>query len=251
MRNQLVANDGNPRYSDPNDKRVIFASPLVDIATNMDLVRETAQACAMILHLTNWHIRLLSKSNLLPKVVEVMRGTCGISDDAIRERMIFGVSTGTLRNDVAKAIEVSTPLVSKRIESIHRLQDAGYRTYGMACPSLPQSSYSEFSHRMFVALRAERMEGVWAEVINSRGESFINTHKSLLGAGLGRDATALASVSNDLAQWEVYARDTFIAHAAVFGDKLHFLHYPSPGTLDFWGAQTPKGAVLLGPNGSL
>lgn len=52
------------------DRRVIYASPLVDVAGNLELVRETVEICRVILELTNWQIRLLSKSNLLPKIAE-------------------------------------------------------------------------------------------------------------------------------------------------------------------------------------
>src|SRR5436190_17847327 len=52
----------------------------------MDLVRETIEACKLILELTHWQIRLLSKSNLLPIIARELP----------RDRIIYGVSTGTL-----------------------------------------------------------------------------------------------------------------------------------------------------------
>lgn len=70
MRNQLVGKNGPRFMGDDQDKRVIYASPLVDVASNMELVRETIEACRMILNLTRWHIRLLSKSTFLPRIAE-------------------------------------------------------------------------------------------------------------------------------------------------------------------------------------
>jgi hypothetical protein len=92
VRRQLTDAKGKPRFNDPNDRRVIYASPLVDVAGNMELVRETVEICKVILNLTHWQIRLLSKSNLLPKIAQAIqewnRHHCA--------RLIFGVSTGTL-----------------------------------------------------------------------------------------------------------------------------------------------------------
>src|SRR5262249_14241751 len=104
MHQQLLTR-GKPRFrADLNDQRVIYSSPLVDVAANMDLVRETVLACCNILELTNWHIRLLSKSNLLPKIAKELmeracdgrHGTEAFTRADVKARMIFGVSTGTL-----------------------------------------------------------------------------------------------------------------------------------------------------------
>ena len=70
LESQLTRRDGSLRYSDPDDHRVIYSSTLVDVAANMELLRETAEACKLILEKTGWHIRLLSKSNLLAKLVD-------------------------------------------------------------------------------------------------------------------------------------------------------------------------------------
>src|SRR5581483_9220845 len=86
MRRQLIDARGEPRFYDFTDTRVIYASPLVDVAGNMELVRETVELCEVILKLTCWQIRLLSKSNLLPKVAQ---GLDHIPD--AKRRVIYGV----------------------------------------------------------------------------------------------------------------------------------------------------------------
>lgn len=234
-----------------NQTLVIYSSPAVDVAGNMELVRETIEACSVILRETKWHIRLLSKSNLLPKVAE---GLCIMHPEkCIKERMIFGVSTGTLNETEAHAIEEGTPLVRARIKSLHWLQDNGYRTFGMICPSLPQRDYTKFATDMANAIRAERCEHVWAEVINARGESFTRTHTRLLQARLHDQALAFLQVSQDKDMWEDYARHTFLAHAYVYAGqqgpdrnpKLRFLQYPQSGTDAWWRGQQINGAILL------
>jgi DNA repair photolyase len=257
-RQQLLDGRGRRRFPDAADRRVIYSSPLVDVAGNMELVRETIEVCKVILELTNWQIRLLSKSNLLPKVAQGLEDwkregdllSCKADkEDTARARMIYGVSTGTLDDDLAQAFEEGAPLVRKRIESLHWLQDNGFRTFGMICPSLPQGlgmCYALFAQEMAAAIRAERCEHVWAEVINLRGESFTRTMAGLVDGGFTMQAELLQAVSSDKDAWELYARNTFEAHARFLPKgKLRFLQYVTPATAAWWSSQAKRGAVVL------
>jgi DNA repair photolyase len=259
IRKELTDRHGRPKFNDPNDRRVIYASPLVDVAANMELVKETVEICKVILELTNWHIRLLTKSNLLPKVAEALNSNPRFMDsmatgvNRARQRVIFGVSTGTLDDKLAAAFEQGTALVSKRIQSLHWLQDNGFRTFGMICPSLPQEDYFEFSREMFESLRADKLESVWSEVINARGESFGRTFDAIQGAGFHKEARMFEDVSTDKVKWEQYARDTFNAHAKVYAGwkspdgspRLRHLQYVTKETRDWWQARKEEGAILL------
>lgn len=233
------------RNGSPGDEKVIYSSPLVDVAANMELVGETVAACLVILQETPWHIRLLSKSNLLPKVAE---GLCkNHAPDEVRHRLTFGVSTGTLDDKLARCFEQGTPLVSKRIQSLHRLQDEGFRTYGMICPSLPQRDYAAFAQDIGLALRPHLLEHVWAEVINLRGDSFTRTIRALLDGGFEWEANQLAIVSNNKEEWEQYSRDTFLAHEPLYAPgQLRFLQYVGKANRDWWMPHQARGAVLLG-----
>ncbi len=228
------------KYKAEGDNRVAFCSPLVDPAANMELLTETEEMCRVMLRKTNWQIRILSKSHLLPVLARRLA--------EYRGRMIYGVSTGTLNDDLAASFERGCPLVSRRIKSLHILQDEGFRTYGMICPSLPQGSrkdYMLFSREMMAAIRADKCEHVWAEVINLRGESFIRTIASLADFPVERQR--LQAVADQADGWENYAQDTFSAHMKFAPNgKLRFLQYPRPQTLEWWKNAVEHGAVLLG-----
>jgi len=139
IREQLTVR--KPARVDLQKRSVIFNSHLVDPAPNVQMAKQTAEACRIILELTNWDMRLLFKTNLLPKVAEQI-------PEEFKHRLIYGVSTGTLDDNLAKALQKRTPLVSKRLESLHQLQDMGLRTYRMICPSLPQDDYDGFAKDM-------------------------------------------------------------------------------------------------------
>lgn len=233
---------GKPKFTDPTDKRVVYSSPLVDVAATVELAKETIELCKIILSNTSWEIRLLSKSNLLPFIAKAL--------PEYKERLIFGVSTGTPSDALAKAFEQGTALVSKRIQSLHWLQDNGFRTFGMICPSLPyatDSEYDDFSLEVVEKLRIDKCEHVWAEVINVRGESMELTCKALTSAGFSTEAKLLRQVSTSPTDWEEYARKTFLAHAKnIPASKLRFLQYVNNANVAWWLEKEPLGAVLLG-----
>jgi len=239
---QLVRKDGSRRYPDPDDHRVVYSSTLVDVAGNLALLRETAEACNLILEHTDWHIRLLSKSSLLSKLVELV-------PEKHHQRLIFGFSTGTFDDRVCRAIEKETAGVAQRLKALHWLQDRGFRTFGMICPSLPQDDYAGFSRMACEAIRVDRCEHVWAEVINMRGDSLSATCDALRENGLTREEELLRSVHGPGAKgsWEGYARKTFLAHAGnVPAEKLRFLQYITAESADWWAPMRHRGAVLLG-----
>ena len=235
-------------------KLVIYSSPLVDCAANMELVRETVEACKIIVDMTNWDIRLLSKSNLLPKVALGLAETDpGNMQTGYPSRVIYGVSTGTLDDKLAAAFEVGCAKVSKRIESLHWLQDNGFRTYGMICPSLPQKDIHKWAWEMAQAIRVDKCEHVWAEVMNVRGTNIAATTACLRAAGYEWEAHALEAAAQDKDVWEQYARDTFMAHIGTdcYGvnqgqpPKLRYLQYVNKTTAQWWSFYTDCGAVLL------
>lgn len=238
---------------DPWDRRVVYGSTLVDVAANMALLKETAELVTWILDKTHWQVRLLSKSNLLHKLVKdglVPNRRKDGNERSHHQRIIFGFSTGTFDDRLAAAFESGTALVSKRLEALHWLQNEGYRTFGMVCPSLPQADYAAFAQEAVRRLRPDKMEHVWAEVINVRGKSFERTRDALLKAGFEEQAERLAAVSDGKGAkqaWEAYARATFEAHRnAMPAGKLRFLQYVDPANLNWWSNQRAGGAVLLG-----
>lgn len=227
-------------------KEVLFTATLADPAANMKIVRMTAAGITRIFQETNWDVRILSKSNLLPKLVELV-------PKEFKARMILGVSTGTLDDKLALAIEAGAPLVSKRRDALLWLQDNGYRTFGMICPSLPleggQEAYDEASRAMCEAIRVDRCEHVWAEPLNRRGANLAATIEALRAAGFNNEADTVKRTfaAGQKAVWDDYAQKTFEAHAKnIPPEKLRFLHYPTKDSLVWWEGKVNKGAVLLG-----
>jgi hypothetical protein len=176
---------------------------------------------------------------LLLKIAERLSG--------FKARMIYGLSTGTLDTVLAKKFEKGTALVSKRLQALRRLQDEGYRTFGMICPILPQVDYGAFASELAQRIQIDKCEHVWGEVLSSRGDSMQATIEALRGAGRTTVAHRLEVVAKSKAACEEYARNTFLALGKVVpAEKLRFLQYVSIDNRDWWNQHEREGAVLLG-----
>ena len=226
LRRELIGRNGLPKFGDPEDRRVIFASPLVDVAANLPAAQATVAACRIILANTHWQIRLLSKSALLRTVAE------GLVE--YKDRVIYGVSTGTFNDQLARSFELRASGPSARLRTLHWLQDNGYRTFAMICPILPQADYLDFAAEAVRKVRVDRCENVRAEILNVRGRSLGDTCAGLRAGGFEAEALRLERVSGpqNKSAWESYARATFEALSAVVpSEKLRFLQYVQPGQL--------------------
>ena len=155
--------------------KVIFGSPLVDIAVTRELAMETVDLCELILRLTDFDIRLLSKSPLLESVIarELERRLTDPEHGA-RKRVIFGLSIGTFVHEEAGAIEPNVASPQKRVEALRTLQKDGFRTFGMLCPILPQAGaggFRKYAQEAAQFIQAGVCEAVWAEPVNFRVSS--------------------------------------------------------------------------------
>ena len=242
LRSELRKRSGELKFK--NATGVIYGSPLVDIAATKELTRETIEIVQVLLNDTGWDVRLLSKSPLITKIAE------SLSEEQ-KHRVIFGLSTGTLDDKLARAIEPTCPAASKRCESLRWLQDNGFRMFAMLCPILPQPM-DQFLEQVEQLVRPEKCEHVWAEVINVRGQSMQKTLAALQDAGLHQAAADLSAVSGEGSKpaWEQYARNTFLGLVSVIPKnaaepKLRFLQYVTKGTVGWWKQQSINGAVVL------
>jgi DNA repair photolyase len=223
------------------EELVAYTSPAVDVAAKMEMAEETIELCKEILQQTKWSIRILSKSNLILYIAAAIPVKW-------KHRIVLGLSTGTLDDRIAQAIEPDAPLPSKRIEALRQLQQDGYRTFAMLCPILPQDPVA-YVEQVAALINLEACEHVWSEVLNRRGKSMQRTQEALRGAGLIDCAERLERIfgGGSTPLWEAYARSMFAALTAVLpANKLRFLQYVTDDSLGYWLAQQNFGAILLG-----
>jgi DNA repair photolyase len=242
-------------------KQVLFASAFVDVAATKELALETVEICEVILRLTDFKIRLLSKSPLLYSIVALELAK---RHPEARARMILGLSVGTLDDAIARAIEPDAPSPAQRLAALRDLQDAGFRTFGMACPILPQADPMTYAKQVVTKIRAQRCEHIWAEPVNARSkrkkgrrqeDSFRDTLRALRravkeGHPDRKIADRFENVINDKVAWGQYCREMFEAFAKVAPPRtLRWMQYPTTDKdIEWWLGQRKLGALVLGPH---
>lgn len=238
LERELLYSDGTPRFT---NHQVVFTSTSIDPCANKEIMAMTLAACRLILIHTPWTIRVLTKS---AAVIVLARDLAEYKD-----RVIFGLSTGTLNDQVAQQVELRASPPSARIRALETLHREGFQTFGMICPVLPQADYAKFADEVAKRILPFVTESVWVEVINARGKSFDATIAALDDAGDTVTKAAMQLVHDDKAAWENYARATFTAFANVVpAGKYRFLQYVQKGQTTWWRNQVTRGAVLLGAN---
>ncbi len=85
-----------------------------------------------------------------------------------RDRVVVGLSIGSLDNEWTKAMEIDTSPPSARVRALHRLQDSGIATFAMLCPMFPEVLEGDHIERLVESMRASRVEHFWAEPFNDR-----------------------------------------------------------------------------------
>jgi DNA repair photolyase len=239
LRMQLTHRNGTPRFKD--DRGVVIISPIVDPLPNIELMEETFELIMLVLQLTGWDVRVLTKSLLIRKLAERI-------PEEYRLRIIYGLSIGILDDGVASLVERLTPPPSQRIKAYRELQQQGLRTYSMHCPILPQADYRAYAERLAASMNWQADELIWAEALNLRGDSIKNTITALAAGGFRAEADLLAGVSGSRVLWETqYNRPLFEALVSVCPPgKLRYLVYPAAEFRDFWLGCRGGGAVVLG-----
>lgn len=240
LRGQLTCGDGTSRFPDPNDRRVVIMSPIVDPLPTEDLLEEALEMIRLIHELTNWDVRVLTKSMLVTQLANRIPWEH-------RHRVVYGLSIGIVDDAMASRVERLTSLPSKRVEAYRRLQEQGLRTYSMHCPILPQASYTGYAGRLAETMNWHADEHVWAEPLNRRGDSNERTITALREAGFNIQAGLLAEATGSHTAWEFgYNRPLFEALAAVCPPgKLRYLVYAGDDDRDYWLSRRCSGAVVL------
>lgn len=242
---------------------VVFASAFVDVAATKELALETVCICELLLKLTDFHIRLLSKSPLL---YEIVARELAKRHPETKSRVIFGLSVGTIDDAIARVIEPDAPSPTRRLNALRALQDAGFRTFGMVCPILPQANPKDYAKQVMKKIRSTQCEHIWAEPVNARTkrqtgsrkeDSFRDTLRALRravkeGHPDHRVADRFERVISDKTAWGQYCREIFEAFVEVApAGKLRWMQYPTTDKdIKWWLGKRRLGALVLGPQAS-
>jgi DNA repair photolyase len=123
----------------------------------------TIHALRLLLEKTEFRIRILTKSGIVvtSQYINLLK--------AHRDRVVVGLSIGTLDNSWARAVEKRATNPTKRLDALASLQAEGIPTFGMLCPVFPDVLEEGRLDALVDAIRPDVCEHVWAEPYNDRG----------------------------------------------------------------------------------
>jgi DNA repair photolyase len=178
------------------------------------------QCLTMLLKRTDYRIRITTKNAAIGN----KRGIELLSQ--WRDRVVVGLSIGTIDDNWARAMEGGTSSPTKRIQAMRALQDAGIPTFGMLCPVFPGAVKDVDA--ILDGIRAERCERVWSEPYNDR-----SNWKNVKGCpDTESDLARMFGPDRKRDAWGDYAVDLYTrlrvrAVADGWSDKLAYMLYES------------------------
>lgn len=226
---------------EPGDRRTVIFCTTCDPCATEEHADITSSAIHLIMESSGLQVRVLSKSTLILEIAKTL--------DRYRERIIYGLSTGTIRPEISACIEGNASPVLDRLKTLEFMQGAGYRTFGMLCPILP--SEMPYLDQLVDAINVAKCEHVWAEALNVRGKSLVKTRDQLENCGLDDDAKSLDHVMGNKASWREYSKELFLKVREELqkrgaADKLRFLQYVTREPEEFVEFfESQKGALCL------
>lgn len=207
----------------------------------------TRRALEMILENTSFRIRVLTKNAIV--------GSTEWLDFFSKwgDRFVVGLSIGSSDNDWARRIEKGTSIPSARIKALHRLQQANIKTFGMACPILPDAYDAPNLENLIGSMNPNLLETIWAEPFNDR------SNWSIVRDGYGRNSSGYLWMTEiyengDRQTWSSYAcslyeRLILIGKAQGWDDKVKYLLYENDITESDAKKLAPfKHILFQGPN---
>jgi len=225
----------------PGDNRVVLFCTTCDPCATKEHADITESAIRLIMEYSGLHVRVLSKCTLIFGIAKEL--------DFYRHRIIYSLSTGTIRPEVSACIEENASPIEERIATLKLLQDKGFRTYGMLCPILP--SEMDSLDKLIDETRPQLSEHVWAEAINVRGKSLVKTRDQLIKCDLDESAKVLEQVMGNRKNWRNYSKELFLRIQANMKkrgvlEKLRFLQYVKGEPAEFRGFfESKDGAICL------
>lgn len=169
---------------------------------------------------TSFRLRLLTKSASVANAefLDLMQ--------AHPDRFVVGLSIGTLDDGWASRVEIGTSPPSARVRALHKLQDAGVKTFGMLCPVFPDVFFEAGGvGRLVNEIRPERCETVWSEPYNDRSNWRLVADGYEPGSRARERFGALFEGPSRQANWTSYAVELYERVHAALGSEAHKHRY--------------------------
>ncbi len=174
------------------------------------LVRRSLE---MILEESTLNVRILTRSPLAKLDFDLFK--------RFGNRLLFGMSLPTLRNDLAKIYEPKAPAPSQRLDTLQQAKDAGLNVYVAIAPTYPESDEADLAATLEAVGKLDPVT-IFHEPINIRAENVARIEEHAASLGLTLNTQVFASQE----AWQLYAWQALktvetLAKARGLKNRLH------------------------------
>ena len=180
------------------------------------------RSLTLILERSTLNVRILTRSPLAGADFELFKW--------FGNRLVFGMSLPTLRNDLARVYEPFAPAPSQRLATLQAAKAAGLHVYVAVAPTYPECDESDLRATLKAVAALDPIT-VFHEPINIRAENVarIASHAAVVGLPMRTD------VFDSREAWQQYAIAALhsvyeIANEVGIASRLHLWPDKSLGT---------------------
>lgn len=171
------------------------------------------RALELICDRSTLNVRILTRSPLARSDFDLYR--------SFGNRLIFGMSLPTLRNDLARVYEPKAPAPSQRLATLQAARKAGLHVYVAVAPTYPECDESDLRATLTRVAELEPVT-VFHEPINIRAENV----ERIAAQARAANVALRTDVFETRARWRLYALDSMesmvrISRELGLGRKLH------------------------------
>jgi DNA repair photolyase len=168
------------------------------------------------------NVRILTRSPLARQDFDLYR--------SFGDRLLFGMSLPTLRNDLARVYEPNAPAPSQRLATLKAARAAGVHVYVAVAPTYPECDEADL-RRTLTAIAALEPVTVFHEPINIRAENVARIAEHARSIGVMLNTSVFASRE----AWREYAVDSLrtvvrLSKELGISDRLHLWPDKALGT---------------------
>jgi DNA repair photolyase len=209
--------DGNRAvfYCSTTDPYQVIRHP--DAARGRELTEHARalvrRSLTLIRDRSSLNVRILTRSPLAKLDFDLFR--------SFGERLVFGMSLPTLRNDLAKVYEPKAPAPSQRLKTLQAATEAGLHVFVAMAPTYPECDEQDLRATL-TAMADLKPITIFHEPINVRAENVARMQAEAQRVGLSLRTDVFATRES----WQDYAVESLrsverIAGELGLGERLH------------------------------
>jgi len=214
---KALSRDGNRAviYCSTTDPYQVFRSPDANLRAELaqSAERLVRRSLELIRDRSTLRVRILTRSPLARRDFDLFK--------SFGNRLLFGMSLPTLRNDLSRVYEPKAPSPSQRLATLHAAKAAGIQVYVAIAPTYPECDEGDLRATLKAIAELKPLT-IFHEPINIRAENVarIQVQANALQIRLRSEIFATRQ------SWKDYALQSFklvhrVARALGLADRLH------------------------------